>query len=45
MSIQPECESLEFDSRHVVARETPPVFQRRSVSQHYVGVRPDGPNQ
>ena len=40
-----ECERLEFDSRQVRERETPPVFQCRSVSQQYVGVRLDAPDR
>jgi len=39
------CERLEFDSRQVTASETSPVFQHRSVSQPYGGVRPDAPDQ
>jgi len=40
-----ECECLVFDPRQFIARETPPVFQRRSVSQQYGVVRPDSPDQ
>ena len=40
-----EYERLDFASRQVIPCETPPAFQRRSVSQQYGGVRPDAPDQ
>jgi len=39
-----ECERLEFDSCQVIGRKTARFIKRRSVTQHYGGIRPHAPN-